>query len=64
MFTEGYVKNYSHFHPLIFFSKFFIVLNEGTLWHLQKFSQYIKYIILELTPFFILLYTPCTPFLE
>jgi hypothetical protein len=32
------------------FHFFIVVLGGGTLWHLQKFFQYIKYIILELTP--------------
>jgi hypothetical protein len=41
-----------------FFFKFFIALGRGTLWHLQKFLQYIKYIILEFTPTTILLYHP------
>jgi hypothetical protein len=36
---------------LSFFGLYFfiVVLGGGTLWHLQKFSQYIKYILLKCT---------------
>jgi hypothetical protein len=41
---------------MLFYKIFFIVLSGNTLWHLQKFLQYIKYIILEFTPSTIFLY--------
>jgi hypothetical protein len=45
---------------------FIVVLGGDTLWHLQRFLQCIKYIILEFTPFTVLLYPPTPPswFLE
>jgi hypothetical protein len=35
-----------------FLNFFIVLLGESTLWHLQKFMQNIKYIILEFTPRF------------
>jgi hypothetical protein len=32
----------------LFFSSFIVVLGGGTLWHLQRFLQCIKYVILGL----------------
>jgi hypothetical protein len=40
----------------LFFLLFIIVLGEGALWHLQKFLQCIKYVILQFTASIILLY--------
>jgi hypothetical protein len=44
-------KTYFSLLPFILFLYFlFVVLGGGSLWHLQKFLQYIKYIRLEVTP--------------
>jgi hypothetical protein len=48
----------SNLLPLDYIFFLIIMLGGGTLWHLQNFLQYIKYIILELTPSIILLYHP------
>jgi hypothetical protein len=57
-------KHLSFFCWFFLFKKFFVVLCEDALWHLQKSLQYIKYIILEFTPSTILLYLLLPPFLE
>jgi hypothetical protein len=49
--------HFSHFLKFIFIA----VLGGGTLWHLQKILQYIKYFILEFTLSTILLYSPTAP---
>jgi hypothetical protein len=46
----NFIDGFSFFSQYHFFSSFFTVLGEGTLWYLQKFLQYVKYIILEFTP--------------
>jgi hypothetical protein len=38
---------------------FIVLLGRGTLWHLQKSLQCIRYIILEFFPSTILLFSPC-----
>jgi hypothetical protein len=43
---------------LISFFSFIVVLGGGTLWHLQRFLQCIKYSILEFTPYTSLLHSP------
>jgi hypothetical protein len=50
---------------IYFFSLFvfIVVLGGGTLQNLQKFLQYIKYIILEFTPSTILVYPSLPPLL-
>jgi hypothetical protein len=62
------IKNFSEegrkLQNILQLQKFFYFCARDTLWHLQKFLQDIKYIILGLTPSIILLYPPSAPFLE
>jgi hypothetical protein len=49
---------------LFIYFYFIVMLGGSTLWHLQKFLQYIKYISLESTLSNIFLYPLVPPFLE
>jgi hypothetical protein len=55
----------SCFIIIIILNVFIVVLGGGTLWHLQKFLQYINYIIFEFTspPFSFIPLSPHPPLL-
>jgi hypothetical protein len=47
---------FSYFILFVYFS--FIVLGVDTLWHLQRFLQFINYVVLQFTPSATPLYLP------
>jgi ACR3 family arsenite efflux pump ArsB len=70
MFCQTYIFKYFlpvygvpfHFlNSVLFFSSFIVVLGRGTVWHLHRLLQYIKYIIHQFTPSTILLYPTLPP---
>jgi hypothetical protein len=53
-----YILEFEFIFCVIFFPFFIVLLGGVTLWHLQKFLQCIKYIILGFITYTILLYHP------